>query len=139
MAELIGVDLNPRSQAAAEAKPSPGAPIRYVTGDYADLVGGGFDCVVSSLVTHHMTHSQLIAFLRFMEAEMETRGAQFDPVAGAERLDRLERQANQLNMPIAYASMLYLLRNHIALVRDRLKAALPSPAVAASSPPPTPS
>ena len=66
--------------------------------------------------------------LRFLEAEMETRGAQFDPVEAAERLDQLERQANQLKMPIAYASMLYLLRNHIALVRDRLKAAVPPPA-----------
>ena len=68
-AELTGVDLNPRSKAAAEATPSPGAPIRYLAGDYAALAGDGFDCVVSSLVAHHMTHPQLIAFLRFMEAE----------------------------------------------------------------------
>jgi len=68
-ADLTGIDLNPRSQAAAEAKPSPGAPIRYLRGDYADLAGGGFDCVISSLVAHHMSHEQLIAFLRFMEAE----------------------------------------------------------------------
>jgi 2-polyprenyl-3-methyl-5-hydroxy-6-metoxy-1,4-benzoquinol methylase len=70
-AELIGIDLNPRSQAAAEAKPSPGAPIRYLWGDYADLAGSGFDCVISSLVAHHMSHDQLVAFLRFMEAEAE--------------------------------------------------------------------
>jgi 2-polyprenyl-3-methyl-5-hydroxy-6-metoxy-1,4-benzoquinol methylase len=68
-ADLAGIDLNPRSQAAAEAKPSPGAPIRYLTGDYAGLVGGGFDCVVSSLVAHHMSEAELLAFLRFMEAE----------------------------------------------------------------------
>jgi 2-polyprenyl-3-methyl-5-hydroxy-6-metoxy-1,4-benzoquinol methylase len=68
-AELIGIDLNPRSQAAAEAKPSPGAPIRYLAGDYAALAGGGFDCVISSLVAHHMGEAELIAFLRFMEAE----------------------------------------------------------------------
>jgi len=74
--------------------------------------------------------------LRFLEAEMETRGTQFDPVEAAERLDRLERQANQLKMPIAYASMLYLLRNHIALVRNRLGAAMPPPTLAASAPPP---
>jgi TRAP transporter TAXI family solute receptor len=73
--------------------------------------------------------------LRFLEAEMETRGTQFDPVEAADRLDRLERQANQLKMPIAYASMLYLLRNHIALVRSRLGAAMPSPAIAASDAP----
>jgi hypothetical protein len=73
--------------------------------------------------------------LRFLEVEMETRGAQFDPAEAAHRLDRLERQANQLKMPIAYASMLYLLRNHIALVRDRLKTALPPSPVAASDAP----
>ena len=37
------------------------------------------------------------------------------------RLDQLEKQANQLKMPIAYASMMYLLRNHISVVRERLK------------------
>ena len=68
-AELTGIDLNPRSLATAEAKPSPGAPIRYLAGDYADLAGGGFDCVISSLVAHHMSEAELLAFLRFMEAE----------------------------------------------------------------------
>ena len=38
------------------------------------------------------------------------------------RLDQLENQANKLGMPVTYASMMYLLRNHIAVVRDRLKA-----------------
>jgi hypothetical protein len=76
--------------------------------------------------------------LRFLEAEMETSGEQFDPVEAAEQLDRLERQANQLKMPIAYASMLYLLRNHIALVRDRLKAKVPPAAPAAASEAPQP-
>jgi 2-polyprenyl-3-methyl-5-hydroxy-6-metoxy-1,4-benzoquinol methylase len=67
-ADLTGVDLNARSVAAAEAEPSP-APIRYLTGDYADLAGEGWDCVVSSLVAHHMTEGELLAFLRFMERE----------------------------------------------------------------------
>jgi hypothetical protein len=70
--------------------------------------------------------------LRFLEAEMDTHSGPVDPVEAAERLDRLERQANQLKMPIAYASMLYLLRNHIALVRERLKAVVPPPKLAAS-------
>jgi 2-polyprenyl-3-methyl-5-hydroxy-6-metoxy-1,4-benzoquinol methylase len=68
-AELIGIDLNTRSKAAAEAAASPDATIEYLTGDYADLAGGGFDCVISSLVAHHMTEDQLTAFLRFMERE----------------------------------------------------------------------
>ncbi len=68
-AELVGVDLNPRSARAAAAHTPADLPIRYVTGDYADLAGQGWDFVVSSLVAHHMDHGQLIAFLRFMATE----------------------------------------------------------------------
>ena len=67
--ELTGVDLNPRSEAAARAHTPPGLPIRWITGDYAGLAGEGWDAVVSSLVAHHMTQAQLVAFLRFMERE----------------------------------------------------------------------
>jgi 2-polyprenyl-3-methyl-5-hydroxy-6-metoxy-1,4-benzoquinol methylase len=68
-ARLAGIDLNPRSKAAAEAVPSPGGAIEYLSGDYNSLAGGGFDCVISSLVAHHMSEAELGAFLRFMEAE----------------------------------------------------------------------
>ena len=68
-ADLVGVDLNPASAPAARAHTPEGQPIRYVTGDYADLAGQGWDVVVSSLVAHHMSQDELIAFLRFMEAE----------------------------------------------------------------------
>lgn len=68
-AELVGVDLNPRSEAAACGATAGDMPISYRTGDYADLAGEEWDLVVSSLVAHHMTHDQLLAFLRFMEAE----------------------------------------------------------------------
>ena len=64
-ADLAGVDLNPKSRAAAEAATPRDTPIRYLAGDYADL--GDFDCIVSSLVAHHMTHEELVAFLRHME------------------------------------------------------------------------
>ena len=66
-AELVGIDLNPRSLAAARAQPSDG--IDWRIGDYADLGGEGWDIVISSLVAHHMTRDELVAFLRFMEAE----------------------------------------------------------------------
>ncbi|WP_419807738.1 methyltransferase domain-containing protein [Sphingomonas sp.] len=66
--ELVGVDLNPRSELAARARTQAALPIRYVTGDYADLAGEPWDCVISSLVAHHMTHAQLVGFLRWMEA-----------------------------------------------------------------------
>lgn len=67
--DLVGIDLNPRSEAIARADTPAGLPITYRTGDYADLAGKGWDVIVSSLVAHHMTHDQLVAFLRFMEGE----------------------------------------------------------------------
>ena len=65
--ELVGVDLNGRSEPAARAHTPAELPIRYVTGDYADLGGEAWDVVISSLVAHHMTPGQLVAFLRWME------------------------------------------------------------------------
>ncbi len=68
-ADLVGVDLNPNSAPAARSATPPGMAIDYRTGDYADFAGEGFDLVVSSIVTHHMSAEELRAFLRFMEAE----------------------------------------------------------------------
>ncbi|ALH82761.1 methyltransferase type 12 [Sphingopyxis macrogoltabida] len=65
--ELAGVDLNPKSAPVAEAR--LGGRARLVTGDYRDLAGQGWDIILSSLVTHHMTPTQRTGFLRFMEAE----------------------------------------------------------------------
>ncbi|VXC62096.1 Methyltransferase type 12 [Sphingomonas sp. 8AM] len=67
--DLVGIDLNPRSEAAARAHTSADLAIDWRTGDYADLTGEGWDFVISSLVAHHMTQPQLIAFLRFMARE----------------------------------------------------------------------
>lgn len=68
-ARLAGVDLNPRSERAAREATPADLAIEYRTGDYADLAGQGWDVVISSLVAHHMTREQLVAFLRFMERE----------------------------------------------------------------------
>ena len=68
-ARLVGVDLNERSVAAARESTPSGMSIDYRAGDYADLAGEGWDCVISSLVAHHMSREQLVAFLRFMERE----------------------------------------------------------------------
>ena len=67
-ADLVGVDLNPRSEIAARAATPADLPIRFVTGDYRDQPGE-FDFIVSSLVAHHMTDAELEAFVRFMENE----------------------------------------------------------------------
>jgi TRAP-type uncharacterized transport system substrate-binding protein len=65
--------------------------------------------------------SRLYGELRVLEDEIEAGDApdRTDLVA---RLDQLDKQANQLRMPITYESMTYLLRNQITVVRDRLKA-----------------
>lgn len=68
--DLIGVDLNPRSAAIARAATPIAWPIEFRTGDYRD-VAGPIDFVISSLVAHHMTDAELVAFLRFMEARAE--------------------------------------------------------------------
>jgi 2-polyprenyl-3-methyl-5-hydroxy-6-metoxy-1,4-benzoquinol methylase len=67
-ATLVGIDLNPRSAIAAKQATSNHLNIDYRTGDYADLAGEQWDVILSSLVAHHMTHEQLIAFIRFMDA-----------------------------------------------------------------------
>jgi 2-polyprenyl-3-methyl-5-hydroxy-6-metoxy-1,4-benzoquinol methylase len=67
-AELMGVDLNPKSVAVAAAATPEDLGIDYRTGDYRELVGG-FDFIVSNLVAHHMTDAQLQDFLRYSEAE----------------------------------------------------------------------
>jgi len=65
--ELHGLDLNPRSQAAARARTPDWMAINYRTGDVF-ACDEQFDIVVSSLFTHHLTDTQLVAFLRWMGA-----------------------------------------------------------------------
>jgi TRAP-type uncharacterized transport system substrate-binding protein len=59
--------------------------------------------------------------LKFLEAELEVSFT--DKTAGAlsERLDGLEERANHLSVPKAYMHMLYTLKHHISLVRQRLR------------------
>lgn len=66
-ADLIGVDLNPRSEPIARAATPDAMAIDFRTGDYRD-VDGPIDFVVSSQVAHHMSDDELEAFIRFMEA-----------------------------------------------------------------------
>lgn len=65
--DLVGVDLNRKSEAVAAVR--LGARARLITGDYRALAGQGWDIILSSLVTHHMTPAQRAEFLRFMESE----------------------------------------------------------------------
>jgi len=65
--DLVGVDLNRKSEAVAAMR--LGARARLITGDYRALAGQGWDIILSSLVSHHMTPEQRTEFLRFMEDE----------------------------------------------------------------------
>ncbi|HEY5723611.1 MAG TPA: methyltransferase domain-containing protein [Allosphingosinicella sp.] len=68
-AELVGIDLNAKSETVARAATPADLVIDYRTGDYRDQ--GRFDFIVSSLVAHHMTDEQLTASLRHMESGSE--------------------------------------------------------------------
>lgn len=66
-AQLVGVDLNPKSLNAAHDATPPELSIDYRIGDYLDQPER-FDFIISSQVTHHMTDAQLMMFLRHMES-----------------------------------------------------------------------
>ena len=60
--------------------------------------------------------------LRFLEDEIiKARRTGRDISAMVAQFDHLEEQANHLRIPVAYASMLYELRDHIDVVRERLQ------------------
>jgi TRAP transporter TAXI family solute receptor len=59
--------------------------------------------------------------LKFLESELRTR---YDPALGGEyrrRLDRIEEEAYQRAVPLAFSDMVYTLREHIDLVRKTLE------------------
>ena len=69
---LAGMDLNPRSEPAARAATDAALGIVYQTGNVFTDLGGGQadfppDFIVSSLVTHHMSDSEIVGFIRWME------------------------------------------------------------------------
>jgi SAM-dependent methyltransferase len=68
--ELVGIDINPKSAAVAEAMTPANAPIEYRTGDCRAL-RGSFDVVLSNLVAHHMNDYELVEFIAFMEERAE--------------------------------------------------------------------
>lgn len=65
---VIGIDLNPRSEVTARAMTPAGMAIDYRTGDlFAWPADEPIDLIVSSLVTHHMDDAEIVRFLRWME------------------------------------------------------------------------
>jgi hypothetical protein len=65
--------------------------------------------------------ARLYGELRFLEDEIVVRNTA-NRTELAARLDQLEKEANRLRIPNTYESMMYLLRNQIAIIRERLKA-----------------
>jgi len=65
---LTGIDLNPDAiRAAKEATPST-QRIVWIVGDaLSDAATGEVDVVINSLLTHHLTDTQIVHFLRWME------------------------------------------------------------------------
>jgi hypothetical protein len=59
--------------------------------------------------------------LRLLEDEMTSARTSGRDTHQMVAHDHLEEQANRLRMPVAYASMLYMLRNHVDLVREGLR------------------
>lgn len=71
-AKLTGIDLNAKSARIAWSATPDRYDIEFLTGDYREHLDSGearegYDLIVSSLVAHHMSHDQLVEFLRAME------------------------------------------------------------------------
>jgi len=64
--------------------------------------------------------NRLYGELKFIEKELESRGAGQSIGDLNERLDQLETKASHFRVPLFYANLLYTLRVHIAVVRKRL-------------------
>jgi TRAP transporter TAXI family solute receptor len=63
---------------------------------------------------------RLYGELKLIEVELEARGGQTSDELRS-RLQRLEKRADHLYIPPAFAHFLYQLRNHIGLVRERFQ------------------
>lgn len=65
---MVGVDLNPWSKKSAESWPSSSA-IRYETANVFDFEPDQpIDIVISSLFTHHLTDTQIVDFMRWLDS-----------------------------------------------------------------------
>lgn len=58
--------------------------------------------------------------LKLVETEMENKGDEATRADMLRRLDDLQRKADGLRVPLPYSQMLYTLKQHIRLVRDRI-------------------
>jgi len=64
--------------------------------------------------------ARLYGELKFLENEISANGGA-DSRDLTVRLNKLEKEANDLKVPIAYVTMMYLLREQVAIVREQLR------------------
>jgi hypothetical protein len=66
--------------------------------------------------------------LKFLESELDESPQRHSKAEWLDRLDKIERDVNRMPTPLTFADMLYTLRSHIQLVRNRLQAIAVPPA-----------
>jgi len=65
---LVGIDSNPETIRIARAATNPADQIEFMAMNIFELPRtASFDFIISSLVTHHLTDSEITEFLRLME------------------------------------------------------------------------
>jgi TRAP-type uncharacterized transport system substrate-binding protein len=77
----------------------------------------GAPAIYATVMQHRV--SRVYSYLKSVEVEM-AEGTVKDPVAVIAQLDALDARARKVQTTAAYMSMVYTLRAHIQLVRDRL-------------------
>jgi hypothetical protein len=77
----------------------------------------GAPALYQALMQHRV--SRVYAHLKLLEIDMAV-GRQIDREAAVKELDALDARARRLQTSATYVSMVYTLRAHIQLIRDRL-------------------
>lgn len=67
--QLTGIDLNPYAARAAREFTHPGSSIEWITGDaFSYQPSTPIGLVISSMFTHHLTDSEIVNFVKWMES-----------------------------------------------------------------------
>ena len=66
--------------------------------------------------------------LKFLEAEVEREPSAAKVEAHLRRLEEIEAAVNRTRIPLAYSEHLYIFREHVAMVRDKIRSRAPAAA-----------
>lgn len=89
-------------------------PLLGIIYPLAQVLPGLYDSVMRRRIY------RLYGELRLIEDRLDKHPETEDRISLFKQLDRLEGEANRLHVPQSYANLLYTLRDHVALVRNRL-------------------